>query len=173
MTTSAKKELAARIFKAAHLTGNFTLRSGAVSFEYFDKYQFESDPQLLRDICTQLVPLLPDADFLAGIEMGGIPIATVLSQLTGQPTLFVRKTAKTYGTAKLAEGQNFDGSTVLLVEDIVTSGGQINLSADELRALGAKITHAVCVVDRNSGGAGKLLENGIQLVSLFTSDQLR
>src|SRR5207248_4168289 len=91
--------LARRIYDVAHLTGQFTLRSGATSTEYFDKYRFESDPSLLRDIATAMAPLLPpDVDALAGLELGGVPLATALSFETGLPALFVRKQAKTYGT---------------------------------------------------------------------------
>ena len=125
-------ELAQRVFSAAHLTGQFKLRSGTVSSEYFDKYQFESDPILLKDICQAMVPLIPpETDYLAGLEMGGIAIATVLSQLSGVPCLFVRKSAKQYGTAKFAEGPDYSGKQLLIVEDVVTSGGQIVLSHED------------------------------------------
>lgn len=167
------RELTKRIHGAAYLTGEFTLRSGVVSDRYFDKYLFEADPILLRDIAEKMVPLLPPADFLAGLEMGGIPIATVLSQLTGVPTLFVRKEAKTHGTQKLAEGNDFAGKTLVLIEDVVTSGGQINLSANELRERGGVVDTAVCVIDRESGGMGNLADNGIELISLFTMSDLQ
>jgi len=165
--------LAKKILGLSHLTGEFTLRSGNISHQYFDKYQFESDPTILREICKNLVPLLPQAEFLAGIEMGGIPIATVLSQMTLQPTLFVRKEAKQYGTAKLAEGPEFAGRHILLVEDIVTSGGQIVLSANKLRELGAIVTHAVCVIDREAGGAENLAKDGIELIALYRESDLK
>ncbi len=166
-------QLAKKILALSHLTGEFTLRSGEVSNQYFDKYQFESDPAVLREICEGLLPLLPQAELLAGIEMGGIPIATVLSQMTQQPTLFVRKEAKKYGTAKLAEGPEFTGRHILLVEDIVTSGGQIVLSANQLRELGATVTHAVCVIDREADGTENLATNGIELISLYRSSDLK
>jgi orotate phosphoribosyltransferase len=95
--------LAADIDSSSRLTGEFTLRSGQVSSEYFDKYQFESDPRLLARVARQMVDLLPqDTELLGGLELGGVPIATVVSTLTGHPTLFVRKQAKEYGTNKLA-----------------------------------------------------------------------
>ncbi len=87
--------LASRIYERAHLTGSFVLRSGATSSEYFDKYLFESDPRLLHEIAQALVELLPEqVDALAGLELGGVPLATVCSQVSGLPTLFVRKQAK-------------------------------------------------------------------------------
>jgi len=165
--------LARQIYTASHLTGEFTLRSGVTSHEYFDKYRFEADPVLLLKIAEALVPLLPEADYLAGLEMGGIPIATVVSQLTGIPTLFVRKLAKTYGTKKLAEGTEFAGCKLVLIEDVVTSGGQINLSASDLRDLGAIVDTAVCVIDRDSGGGENLKRNRIELISLFRMADLQ
>ena len=132
-------ELAHRIYQTAHLRGQFTLRSGATATEYFDKYQFETQPELLRALATHLQPLIPeDTDILAGLELGGVPLATMLAQLSGLPTCFVRKQAKEYGTCKLAEGPDVAGKNLLIVEDVVTSGGQIILSAQDLRNLGKK-----------------------------------
>src|SRR5207248_4925528 len=101
----SRAELARRIHAAAHLTGTFTLRSGAVSNEYFDKYRFESRPELLRAIGEALATLVPDdTEVLAGLELGGVPLATIVSQVTDLPAVFVRKEAKSYGTCQLAEG---------------------------------------------------------------------
>src|SRR5215211_9406847 len=144
-----RDELARTIYRRTHLTGEFRLRSGAMSDEYFDKYLFESDPWLLRAIGEALVPLLPPAtDALAGLELGGVPLATILSQLTGLPALFVRKEAKAYGTCRLAEGGEVEGRRLTIVEDVVTSGGQVILSAQDLRDRGAVVEHAVIVIDR-------------------------
>src|SRR5829696_7784216 len=94
-------DLARRVHRASHLTGTFVLRSGATSSEYFDKYRFESDPRLLRELAEAMAGLLPgEADALAGLELGGVPLATVLSQLTGLPAGFVRKQPKPYGTRR-------------------------------------------------------------------------
>jgi orotate phosphoribosyltransferase len=168
-----RADLAAAIYDRTHLTGEFTLRSGVVSTEYFDKYLFESDPVLLREIATALVPLVPDGtEALAGLELGGVPIATVLSQLTGIPAYFVRKEAKTYGTCRLAEGGDVDGKRITVVEDVVTSGGQVIVSCGDLRARGAVVEHALCVIDRESGGPAGLAEIGVTLHPLFTMTEL-
>ncbi len=165
--------LARDIYDRTHLTGEFTLRSGVVSNEYFDKYLFESDPVLLRTIGEALVPLVPDGvDALAGLELGGVPIATVLSQLTGLPALFVRKEAKTYGTCRLAEGGDLDGRRLLVVEDVVTSGGQVITSCGDLRARGAVVDHAICVIDREAGGPAGLAAIGVELRALYTMSEL-
>ena len=168
-----RSELAHRIYQTSHLTGQFTLRSGAIATEYFDKYQFETDPELLAELAAHLQPLIPDdTDVLAGLELGGVPIATMLSQLSGLPTCFVRKEAKTYGTCKLAEGVDISGKNLLVVEDVVTSGGQVVLSARDLRNLGACVSQAICVIDRESGGAENLAKEGIELRALFRMSEL-
>jgi len=165
--------LARTIYERTHLTGEFRLRSGAVSSEYFDKYLFESDPLLLRTVGEALVPLLPPGtDALAGLELGGVPLATMLSQLTGLPALFVRKEAKTYGTCRLAEGGELDGRRLTVVEDVVTSGGQVVTSCGDLRERGALVAHAVCVIDREAGGAKNLAEVDVDLRALYTMSQL-
>jgi orotate phosphoribosyltransferase len=117
--------LAERVYNTCHLNGTFTLRSGQVSEEYFDKYLFAGQPALLREVAEAMVALLPDCDVLAGMEMGGIPIATVMSQLTGLPTVFVRKAAKPYGTRKVAEGGPVAGLRVVGIEDVVTTAGAL------------------------------------------------
>jgi orotate phosphoribosyltransferase len=166
--------LAARIYAASHLTGTFTLRSGVVSDEYFDKYLFESDPGLLRAIAAACLPLVPPGmDALAGLELGGIPLATMMSQLGGLPTRFVRKQAKTYGTCRLAEGGELEGLRLCIIEDVVTSGGAILDAAAELRAAGAVLGPVVCVIDRESGGAEKLAVEGLELHPLFRMHELK
>ena len=170
MTTGS---LAARVYERAHLEGEFRLRSGAMSREYFDKYLFESDPAMLREIAESMVALIPaGTDALAGLELGGIPIATALSQLTRISTLFVRKQAKTYGTCRLAEGGELTGRTLVVIEDVVTSAGQILESVEHLRELGATVSVAVCVIDREAGGAENLAAISVELRSLFTTHDL-
>jgi orotate phosphoribosyltransferase len=174
MTDRDRGELAAAIYSTSHITGEFVLRSGVTSTEYFDKYRFESDPALLRDIAAALVPLVPDGtEVLAGLELGGVPIATALSQLTGIPATFVRKEAKTYGTCQLAEGAAIDGKRLTVVEDVVTSGGQVVISCGDLRARGAIVAHALCVIDRESGGPDALADLDVELRPLFTMTELK
>jgi orotate phosphoribosyltransferase len=174
MTTRDRDDLAAAIHAISHITGEFVLRSGVTSTEYFDKYRFEADPALLRDIAAALVPLVPDGtEVLAGLELGGVPIATALSQLTGIPAAFVRKEAKTYGTCQLAEGAAIDGKRLTVVEDVVTSGGQVVLSCGDLRERGAIVEHALCVIDREAGGPAALSDLGVELRPLFTMTELK
>ncbi len=171
-----RAKLARRIYDTAHITGDFLLRSGARSTEYFDKYLFEADPDLLRHIALAMVKLVPkDVEALAGLEMGGIPLATMLSQLTGLPILFVRKKAKEYGTCKIAEGGTVRGRRLLIVEDVVTSGGAIIDAAQALREEGAELAQVVCVIDRQKDGAAtaNLTKVGLELTPLFTMAELK
>jgi orotate phosphoribosyltransferase len=168
-----REELAATIYRTASITGQFTLRSGATSNQYFDKYRLEADPKLLRIIAEQMVPLIPrSADILAGLEMGGIPVATMLSQITGLPTCFVRKHAKHYGTCLFAEGTPVAGKRVVIVEDVVTSGGQVILSTADLRKVDAHVEDVICIIDREEGGAHKLETAGVRLHPLFRRSEL-
>lgn len=168
-----KRLLAKEIFETAHQTGTFTLRSGQVSEHYFDKYLFESNPKLLKEIARKLASLIPgDTEILAGLELGGVPIATALSMATGIPVVFVRKKAKTYGTAKLAEGIGVYGRKVCIVEDVVTTGGQILLSTRELISVGAQVESVLCVIERDPQGRRKLEEAGLKLSSLFSMGEL-
>ena len=160
--------LAAEIRRVAKLTGSFRLRSGATSDTYFDKYQFEAHPKLLRAIAEQMVPLVPSGTrVLAGLEMGGIPIATMLGQVTGLPTAFIRKEAKTYGTCRYAEGISLPPDDVVLVEDVVSTGGAISDALSKLRSDDVAVKVALCVIDREMGGQELLSQQGVELRGLF------
>jgi orotate phosphoribosyltransferase len=173
METMSLDELTQRVNSIARLTGTFTLRSGQIATEYFDKYRFEADPSLLADIAAALVPLLPaDTEVLAGLELGGVPIATALSLQTGIPAAFVRKEAKTYGTAQLAEGSDIAGKRVTVIEDVITTGGQVLISTRQLRALGAVVDHVVCVIDRSPDHGAALQAEGLTMTALLTRAQL-
>ena len=164
-----KQELAKKIFEVAHLTGEFKLRSGQVSNEYFDKYRFEAQPLILKEIAKHMAPLIPaGTEILAGLEMGGIPIATALSLETGIPVAFIRKEAKEYGTCQFAEGLDLKGKRVCIIEDVVTTGGQVVLSTADIRSLGAKVDQVLCVIHRGPQfPEPKLTEVGLTLTPLF------
>lgn len=173
MTTLDKKALAKKIYEVAHLTGEFKLRSGLTSQEYFDKYRFEARPELLREIAAHMQALIPaGTQALAALEMGGIPIATALSLATGLPCLFVRKKAKDYGTSQFAEGLEAKGLKLCIIEDVITTGGQVLLSTEDLRSLGATVEDVLCVIDRG-GGEEKLKAAGLRLKALFNMAELK
>lgn len=165
--------LARRINAVSRLSGRFRLRSGRIATEYFDKYQLESDPVLLAEIAAGMAGLVPEGtEILAGLEMGGIPLVTAIAAATGLPTAFVRKEAKAYGTARLAEGADVSGRKVVVVEDVITTGGQILQSAASLRQLGATVEVVLVVVDREEGGSEALAEAGLRLAPLLTRTEL-
>ncbi len=169
-----KSDLAKAIYECAHLTGEFLLRSGQTSHEYFDKYQFEARPELLNEIAEHLKNLIPQGtELLGALEMGGIPVATALSLKTGIPVVFVRKEAKKYGTCKFAEGPNIKGKKLCIIEDVITTGGQVEISTSDLRGEGASIDHVLCVIDRSKGQTEKIERAQLKLASLFTIDDLK
>lgn len=163
------QELAKKIDAIGHLKGDFLLRSGVRSHEYFDKYRFESQPELLKEIAEQLKSKIPaDIDALAALEMGGIPIGTALSLATGLPCAFIRKAAKEYGTCQFAEGIEIKGKKLCIIEDVITSGGQVLLSTEDLRRAGAVVQNVICVINRGGAEAEeKLKAVGLRLISLF------
>lgn len=168
LTIEQRRDLAKDIYAVCHINGDFILRSGRRTTEYFDKYQLTARPALLVRATKAMARLVPaGTEVLAGLELGAIPLVTMLSQHTGIPAAFVRKKAKPYGTAKLSEGTAVDGRNVLIVEDVVTSGGQIVISAADLRALGARVSTALCVIDRQEGGAEALARADLGLIALF------
>jgi len=168
-----KAELAERIKAVAFLTGRFKLRSGMVSSFYLDKYRFESDPLLLSAVIDELEKLLPKSfDKIAGLELGGIPLATGLSLKTGKKCLYVRKVPKTYGTCNLVEGGFDPEETVVIVEDVITTAGQACKSVEQMRELGLIVQHAIGVIDRQQGGRENLANIGCSLASVFTLGEL-
>lgn len=170
-----RDQLAKAIFEISHLTGTFKLRSGQTSNEYFDKYRFEARPEVLREIAKQLAPMIPKGtQALAGLEMGGIPIATALSLETGLPVVFVRKEAKDYGTCKFAEGLEIKGLKLCVIEDVITTGGQVVLSTKDLRSLGADVQDVLCVIHRGATDEEpKLTEIGLRMQPLFRMRELK
>lgn len=166
-------DLARDIDTCCRLTGSFTLRSGQVASEYFDKYLFESDPILLGRIADAMVPLIPEGtELLGGLELGGVPIATAVSARTGLPALFVRKQAKEYGTCKLAEGPDVAGRRITLIEDVITTGGAVRDATNALRERGAIVDTVVCAIDRSPGSDNPLADVELEIRSVLTKAEL-
>lgn len=173
VTDQPDPTLPAAIDAICRLTGQFTLRSGQQATEYFDKYLFEAQPALLDRVAAQMVGLLPEGtELLGGLELGGVPIATMVSARTGIPALFVRKSAKTYGTCKLAEGPDVAGRRVTLIEDVITTGGAVRDATRALREAGAIIETVVCAIDRSPTGGNPLADVGLEVRAVLTKEQL-
>jgi orotate phosphoribosyltransferase len=173
---TAADDLAASLVEHAYLEGDFLLRSGKRSRYYLDKYRFETRPELLRPIGERIAAVAaehaPDATRLAAPELGAVALATAASLESGLPFLIVRKEAKEYGTANRLEGPFDAGETVCLVEDVVTSGGALLDSVHALRDAGLVVHTAVCVVDREEGGADALARHAVRLRPLFRASEL-
>jgi orotate phosphoribosyltransferase len=169
-------ELARAIRAHAYLEGDFLLRSGRRSRYYLDKYRFETRPDLLEAIGMRIAERVaaeePAAVRLAGPELGAVALAASASLRSRLPFLIVRKEAKGYGTDRRLEGVYEAGDRVCLVEDVVTSGGAAAEAVEALRAAGLECETAVCVVDREEGGADGLAAVGVRLVSLFRAQEL-
>ncbi|MFN8193025.1 MAG: orotate phosphoribosyltransferase [Nocardioidaceae bacterium] len=166
-------DLARDIDERCRLTGTFTLRSGQVASEYFDKYLFEADPRLLDRVADRIVELLPvDTELLGGLELGGVPIATMVSAKSGIPALFVRKKAKEYGTCKLAEGTDVAGRRVTLIEDVITTGGAVRDATRALREAGATVAVVVCAIDRSPEGQNPLDDVALEVRPVLTKAEL-
>lgn len=168
-----RSELAAAIYRVAHVTGDFTLRSGQPATEYFDKFQFTSRPGLLAAVAAALAELLPpDVEVVAGLQLGGVPLAAALSLETGLPAVYVRLERKAYGTGRISEGVDVAGKVVAVVEDVTTTGGQIVSSAADLRDEGADVRCSVVVVDKGTGAEENLRAAGLDLRAVFTAAEL-
>lgn len=169
-------ELRSSLVEAAYLEGDFVLRSGKRSRYYLDKYRFETRPDILRAlgvrIAGEIAAHAPDATRIAAPELGAVALAAAASLESGLPFVIVRKEAKEYGTGNRIEGPYDDGECLCLVEDVVTSGGALLDSIEALRSAGLVVQTAVCIVDREEGGADALARKAVRLRPIFRSSEL-
>lgn len=164
------------LVRHALLEGEFVLRSGKRSSYYLDKYRFETQPELLRQLGERLAATVrevePETARLAGPALGAVALAASASLASGLPFIIVRGEAKDHGTANRIEGPYEPGELVCLVEDVVTSGGALAEAVSALRGAGLVVRHALCVVDREEGGADALARLGVRLQPLFRASEL-
>ena len=168
-------DLGQRLLDASYLEGDFVLRSGRHSKFYLDKYLFSTQPDLLRDIAAGLAEKLPahePFDVLAGPELGAVAIVAAVSLAYGKPFLIVRKGEKGYGTSKTLEGRVEPGQRVVMIEDVVTSGGAAIMAAQRLREAGLEVPVLLCVVDREEGGREQIEAQKLVFDPLFTATSL-
>jgi orotate phosphoribosyltransferase len=170
------EELREALVEAAYLEGDFVLRSGKRSTFYFDKYRFETRPDLLAPIGERIAAVVrehePEAVRLAAPALGGVVLAASAALVSGLPFLIVRDAAKEYGTANRIEGPFEAGENVCFVEDVVTSGGALLEAIGAAREAGLVVHTAVCVVDREEGGADALARHAVRLRPLFRAGSL-
>jgi len=169
-------ELKLALREHAYLEGDFVLRSGKRSRYYLDKYRFETRPDILAALGERIAQAVeefePEAVRLAGPELGAVALAAAGSLASGLPFLIVRKAAKEYGTSNRVEGVYEEGERVCLVEDVVTSGGALLEAVEALREAGLSVQTAICVVDREEGGADTLARHAVRLRPLFRASDL-
>jgi orotate phosphoribosyltransferase len=165
--TMTRQQLAQRIADVSLLRGEFTLRSGRKSNYYLDKYRFETQPDVLAALGKLFAEHVTDRT-----ELGAVPLAAAAGMASGKPIVFIRNQKKDYGTAKQVEGVLNAGETVLIVEDVLTTGGQVLEAAKTLQDLGAKIEKIVAVIDRLEGARDNIEKAGFAFESLFTTKDL-
>jgi orotate phosphoribosyltransferase len=168
--------LGRKLVEAALLEGDFLLRSGRRSRWYLDKYRFETRPDLLGPLGERLATTVrevePDVVRLAGPALGAVALAASASMASGLAFIIIRGETKEYGTANHIEGPYEPGDVVCLVEDVVTSGGALLEAVEAVRAAELVVRHAVCVVDREEGGADALARVGVRLTPLYRASDL-
>lgn len=168
-----KETLKKRLKDVAYIEGDFTLRSGRKSHYLIDKYEFETRPALLRALASELAAMIPeDADRLAGVELGGVPLVTAVALETDRPYLIVRKGDKGHGLDRPYEGHMGNGEHVALIEDVATTGGAAIRAAKALLDAGAAQVTVLVVADRQEGAAEAFEEAGIACRPLFTRESL-
>lgn len=169
-----RQELLKAIRDKAYLEGDFTLRSGRRSDYYIDKYRFETEPAILKAVARELARFCDDSiRRIAGAELGGVPLAAATALVTGRPFVIIRSTQKDYGTRRAIEGALEPGDSVLFVEDVATTGGQVLEAARILTAAGARIARIVAVIDREEGAAEAIAQAGYPFAAIFTASDLR
>ena len=168
-----RDQIIERIKSLAVLHGDFTLRSGRKSTYYVDKYRFTTDHEVLAELGTMLARhVTADVDRIAGAELGGVPLAAACALAAKKPFVIVRNAKKDYGTAKQVEGLFNKGDRVLLVEDILTTGGQVLEAAKSLEALGVEVVKIVACIDRLEGATKNITDAGHKVEALFTTADL-
>src|SRR3954470_9331534 len=162
MSSMTRDQLAKRIADVSLLRGEFTLRSGRKSNYYLDKYRFETQPDVLAALGKMLAErVTPQTDRIAGAELGAVPLAAAAGMAANKPFVFIRNQKKDYGTAKQIEGVLTPGETVMIVEDVLTTGGQVLEAVKTLQEAGAKVERIVAVIDRMEGARQNIEKAGV------------
>jgi orotate phosphoribosyltransferase len=168
-----REQLAQRIAEVSLLRGEFTLRSGRKSNYYLDKYRFETQPDVLIELGKLFAAKIsPKVDRIAGAELGAVSLAAAASMACGKPFVIIRNQKKDYGTSKLIEGVLNPGETLAIVEDVLTTGGQVLEAAKTLKDAGAKIDRIIAVIDREEGARQNIESAGYVFEALFTTTDL-
>jgi orotate phosphoribosyltransferase len=154
--------------------GDFTLASGKKSKYYIDIKKASTDPKTLKLIARQAAFRIKqmDVNIIAGVELGGVPMATAVSMETELPLLIVRKAVKDYGTKSRFVGDIKPEDRLVMLEDVTTSGGSVRNAIEVVRETGANVKYVISVVDREEGAIENLKEAGTELVPLVSASDL-
>lgn len=156
------------------LHGSFRLSSGGVSSYYIDVRKLYSHPREAKLVANELARIAEKlgCDVVAGVESGGIPLATMVAFILGKPLIYVRKKPKEHGTQKLIEGDESVRGLALIIDDVATTGGSLVRAINVLREIGLRVENALVVVDRREGAAQNLSSVGVVLHALTTLQEL-
>src|SRR5512139_3594386 len=154
--------------------GSFTLKSGLQSPIYIDLRQIITYPRLLEQIGAAYLPILQQLTFdrIAGLPYAAIPIATAVSLQGNYPMIYPRKEVKTYGTKADIEGEYHAGETVVVIDDLATTGGSKFEAIEKLTGVGLVVKDVVVLVDRQSGAKESLAQAGYNMYAVLTISQL-
>lgn len=151
------------------LFGEYKLSSGLTSPYYIDLRRVYSIPTLFKNMATLYLEKLDTVDFdvVSGIETGSIPIASILAYLLDKPMIYVRRRRKDFGVGKMIEGFLNRGDDVIVVEDVITTGGSVGDAVETIRSMGGKVRYALAFVDRMQGAYNLLKNMGVTLLSIY------
>ena len=154
--------------------GDFILASGQHSSIYIDLRLLVSDPAVLRMVAQAYAELLRHLQFdrLAAIPYAALPIGTAVALETGHPLIYPRKEVKGHGTRRAIEGKFEPGERVVVLDDVITTGGSKLRAIEPLEAAGLKVQDVVVLLDREQGGKEELAERGYRLHSVLTMSEL-
>ncbi len=172
----SNRHLLERVKKVAYLEGNFITRAGKPTTYYIDKYLFSTQPDILKDLGTALAELLPPSntyDRIAAPELGAVALAASVAMVVGKPFIIVRKKTKDYGTQKRLEGKAVEGETVVMIEDVLTTGGAVLQACESVKEAGLNVAGIVGVINREEGAFENIQNAGYPMKALFTTTDLR
>ncbi len=156
--------------------GDFTLASGKKSRYYVDIKKASTDPRILRLIAQRIAETIKSraihADYIGCVALGGVPIAAAVSLETVLPLIILRKEAKDYGIKEQIIGDFIRGKSVLMVEDVATTGGSVLKAIKTLRDAGLVVSHVIVVVDREEGASKSLADADVELIPLVRVSEL-